>query len=141
MQSQSVSFGWLFDLNLTARSFCFTENKFILVRNHYLLNFWDYICRRLNMSDGDYLVRFFLVSEISLILYHIRLMTRGLQFDIYRFLEIFLSEQKIHLHWKWPPDMQMVGFNDFIVNRARTFFSFNKLPDKVWVCACFELPY
>ena len=52
------------------------------------------------MSDGDYLVRFFLVSEISLILYHIRLMTRGIQFDIYRFLEIFLSEQKIHLHWK-----------------------------------------
>ena len=141
MQSQSVSFGSLFVLNLTARSFCFTKNKFILVRNHYLLNFRDYICRRLNMSDGHYLVKFFLVSEISLILYHIRLMTRRLQFDIHRFLEIFLSEQKIHLHLKWPPDVQMVGFNDFIVNRTRTFVSFNKLPDKVWVCACLKLPH
>ena len=67
------------------------------------------------MSDGHYLGKFFLVSEISLILYHTRLMILRLQFDIYRFLEIFLNEQKIHLNWKCPPDMEMTGFIDFIV--------------------------
>ena len=50
------------------------------------------------MSDGHYLDKFFLVCEISLILYHTLLMTRRLQFDIYPLLEVFLSEQKIDLY-------------------------------------------
>ena len=140
--SQSVSFGlfFVFILKLTARLFCFTKNKFVLVRNHYLLNFRDYLCRRFNMSDEHYLSKSILVSEISLILYYTRLMTRRLQFDIYHLLRIFVSEEKFHLQWKWPLDMQMVGFNDFIVNKARAFLSFNKL-HKALVCACLKLPY
>ena len=67
------------------------------------------------MLDGHYPGKFFLVSEVSLILYKTRLMTPRLQFDVYRLLKILLSEQKIHLHWKCSPNKQMVGFNDFIV--------------------------
>ena len=52
------------------------------------------------MSDEYYLSKSILVSEISLILYHTRLMTRWLQFDIYHLLRIFLSEEKFHLQWK-----------------------------------------
>ena len=67
------------------------------------------------MSDGHYLGKLYLVSEICLISHHTRLKARRLQFDIYRFLQIFLKEQKIHLHWKHPCGMQMAGFNDLIV--------------------------
>ena len=63
------------------------------------------------MLHGQYFGKFFLVSEITLIFYH----TRRLQFEIYRFRKIFLNEQKIHLNWKCPPDMQVTGFIDFIV--------------------------
>ena len=52
------------------------------------------------MSDEHYLSKSILVSEISLILYYTRLMTRRLQFDIYHLLRIFLSEEKFHLQWK-----------------------------------------
>ena len=71
-----------------------------------IFKFWSDFCPKIDCpfilldenEDGHYLDKFFLVCEISLILYHTLLMTRRLQFDIYPLLEVFLSEQKIDLY-------------------------------------------
>ena len=111
-KSQLVSFGPVFVLKLTVHSFCFMENKFIFATNHYFLNFQCYICTGLNVSDGHYLKKFTLVSEVSFILYHTWPMRLRLVSDIYHLLEISLSKEKIHFHGKRPSDTQMADFND-----------------------------